>query len=606
MIGVPDLDDLHPAARRMPAAARLALALLIIGLLGWGLAGWWQGEEAAGAYREGRAAVAAHHWAAAVAAFGRAGAWRDAPAQVEQARAQIQAFTSAYRAGAAAAARGDWPDAVRAYTTAAAIGPDESDAAAAGAAARRQLGATGLAGTVILVTGGAQPGLYLEPANTYLPGSTATSRVRAIAGDGRRFIYDQAPPVPGGPALPTPPPRSDFWIPSRAFAQARPVILVTLDLAGHPGFQPLPAAVDGNGLGVFLGDVLWWYAPRNDFGYYSYAVTYYDLRSGEGGLIAGPSGRVQPIAWQADGRQVALAAYASVPPGADPHADVYLADAHGTRQRTVGTVEGTIGASSFSADGRYLFCQTTGRGSATHTLYLADLSSPLSDRWGPPLMPVETVTVPGGGPSGLTATWLGSESRLLLDVWQADDERLDLYRPPYDLGLPTNAWTILWHGEAPPPTADLAALTPDGSQIAWRYRAPDGQDHLLRQAPTGELRDTPITAGSGQALEVAFAPRGAYLVYGAHALDGRAGGRLTPVFALPTTDNGPPVRLGERIWDVEHPSLALPAAGTVVALINPQHELHAVTYDGRTDLLIASDVAAIWDIRGLPAPGWTR
>jgi hypothetical protein len=31
-----------------------------------------------------------------------------------------------------------------------------------------------------------------------------------------------------------------------------------------------------------------------------------------------------------------------------------------------------------------------------------------------------------------------------------------------------------------------------------------------------------------------------------------------------------------------------------------------VTYDGRTDLLIASGVAAVWSLDTRPGPGWTH
>ncbi|MDQ2808200.1 MAG: hypothetical protein M3Z04_14995, partial [Chloroflexota bacterium] len=537
------------------------------------------------------------------------------------AQAQAQQFALLTAQGQAAAERGDWAAALRAYTDALAIQPDGADAAAQLDAARRQLIRTGLAGTVLLRSDGGAAGLYLADGSTPLPGSDGASRVRAVAADGQRFVYDR-PALGGGTGTPAvmPVPRADFWLPSFTAGAARVAVLAQLGGAGGPVVQPLPAPLDGSGFGVFLGDVLWWYAPHADLGYYSYTVVYYDLESHTSGVIAGPSGRVQPVAWSPDGSRAVLATYSSVPAGAPPQAQLSLVDAHGQRQGTpgplqgiLGTVEGTLGAAGISPDGRYLFVQTSERGSTTHTLFLADLKPPSGHTPGS-FTSVEGLNVPRGVSGGLTAAWMVSPTRLLIDTWSGTQERLALLDPNTDAAFFNDGANVapqtrrrqsLWQGLSHPDTLDVAALAADGGRVAWRYRAADGADRLLAvDRQSGQQREIALSAVGNRSWEGAFTPQGNYLIYGSYRLDGSAAGRLTPVFSWPLHDSGPPVRLGERVWDAQLPSLVLPAAGSLIAFVTPQHELHAVTPDGRTDLPIATGVAAIWNLHRPPNPGW--
>ena len=78
------------------------------------------------------------------------------------------------------------------------------------------------------------------------------------------------------------------------------------------------------------------------------------------------------------------------------------------------------------------------------------------------------------------------------------------------------------------------------------------------------------------------------------------------MFSLATTGTAPPVRLGERDWDAELQTLALPIAGSLAAIVTPQHELHGITYDGRTDLLIASGLPPSGVSQTRTSPGWTH
>ncbi len=619
MQDVPLLEDLSgplPAHDHKRWEALLGAALLLGVLIAGGWT-WVHGEEAAQAYRAGRTAATAHHWAAAATAYRQAGDWRDALVRAGQAQDQLRQFTTLAAQGLSAAERDDWAASVRAYTDALAIQSDGTDVAAQLDKARRQLIRTGLAGTVLLRTDGGVAGLYLDAGATPLLGSDAASRVRAVAADGQRFVYDR-PALGSGTGAPvaTPVPRADFWLPSVTADATRVAVLVQLGAAGVPMVQPLPVPLDGNGYGVFLGDVLWWYAPHADLGYYSYTVVYYDLRSGASGEIAGPNGRVQPVAWAADGSRAILAAYASVPAGALPQVQLYLVDAHGRRQGSpgpiqgsLGTVEGTLGAVGISPDGRYLFVQTSGRGGTAHTLYLADLK-PTYGRTPGSLNSVEGLNVPGGLSGGLTAAWIGSPTRLLIDTWVGTQERLALFDPAAGSSVAerqpqASLWRSLWQGLAHPDTPDVAALALDGGRLAWRYRAADGSDRLLvLDRQSGQQREIPLSGVGSRSLDVAFTPTGDYLIYGSYRLDGSAAGRLAPVLSWPLHEVGPPVQLGERVWDAQLPSLALPAAGSLVAFITPQHTLHAVTPDGRTDLSIATGVAAIWNLHRPPDPGW--
>ena len=424
--------------------------------------------------------------------------------------------------------------------------------------------------------------------------------MRAVAGDGRRFIYDQAPPGPPGGdphlALPTPAPRAGFWMPTPSPWEVRPAVLATLSPAGDVTLQPLPEGIDGRGLGLFLGDTLWWYAPRNDFGYYSFTVSYYGLTDGARGVVVGSSGRDELITWQPDGSRVLLATYGSVPPGAAPRPQLYINDARGTGLCPLGTVEGTVIDAGFSADGRYLFYQTASRGSLTQTLYLADLA----DLRTPRITRLREQATPGNTSAGMAATWLGPQPQLLVDTWDAAGEQLSSSVPIRPIPSP------FWTGPPRPAVQDLATISPDGRQFALRYRTPTGQDNLRVASLNGSTRDVPIQLGPRDSVDLTFTPDGAHLIYSNYRLDFRPGARRMPVFSLATAGTTPPVRLGERDWDAELQTLALPSAGSLAVIVTPQHELHAVTYDGRTDLLIASGVAAVWSLQTRTSPGWTH
>jgi hypothetical protein len=591
MISKSEFED-GPEPERAARERLLGAGLLLI-VLAIAAASWARGEHGRQAYREGVRAEGARQWTTAAAAFTSAADWQDAPSRAAHATAQARQLAALIQAGQAAAGRGDWPAAVQAYRAAVPLDHVDSTLAPALTAARQALQRTGLAGLVILRSVGPAPGLYLDGA--YLTGSDAESRLRAIAGDGRRFIYDRGA-APGQIAPPAAP-RADFWIPAHGLTGTREAVLAEYVSGAAPRLRPLPPAVDGRGMGLFLGDTLWWYTPRSDYGYYSYAITYFDLQTGAQGLIADASGRLTPLAQQPDGRAGAMARYSSVPPGADPRATIFLSDPHGAPGLTLGQVDGTVGASGFSADGRFLVVQTVGRGSARHSLYLTDLHARH-----PSLQMIESLTVPAAAAGGLTAVWLGADDRLLIDAWDDAGERLELYRPGDE--MQRTAWATLWQGPPRPPAADLAAVSPDGAGLAWRALGAGG-DQIWLAGRAGGAVSRPIPARAGDSLEMAFAPHGDYLVFGGYRLDDRPGARQMSIYSLPITGGGAPLRLGERLWDPQLPSLALPAAGTLVAVVAPDHTLHGLTYDGRLDLPAVTGVAAVWSL-GAPSRGWAH
>jgi hypothetical protein len=596
----PHFEELDaPARSAEPRRERWLAAGLLLVVIVVGGAGWWRGEAGSAVYRRATAAAAARHWSEAQAAFAAAGDWRDAPARAVEAGAQARQLAGLYEQGRQAVVRADWAAAATAFAGAADISPDYRDVAAQLATARDQLRNTGLAGTIALVADGAQPGLYLEPEARYLPGSDGSSRVRAVAGDGRRFIYDQAPRVPPGGSpltLPTPAPRAGFWVPTPSPWQIRPAVLATLSPEGTVSLQPLPDGIDGRGLGLFLGDTLWWYAPRNDFGYYSFTVSYYGLGDGARGIVTGSSGRDELITWQPDGSRVLMASYSSVPPGSAPRPRLDVTGARAARLGTLGTVEGTVIDAGFSADGRYLFFQTASRGSLTQTLYLADLASLAAPR----VTRIREQITPGNTSAGMAAVWQGLQPQLLVDTWDAAGEHLFSFDPAIDAFAPR------WTGPPRPAVQDLATISPDGRQFALRYRTPTGQDNLRVASLNGSTRDVAIRPGPHDSVDLTFAPDGAHLIYSNYRLDLRPGARRMPVFSLAVSGTAPPMRLGERDWDADLPTLALPIASSLAAIVTSQHELHAVTYDGRTDLLIASGVAAVWSLHTRSGPAWTH
>ena len=214
-----------------------------------------QGEQAATAYREGRAAAQNKDWDRAVLRFSQAGAYRDAPRQAQNARQTAADRNESYAQGVQAGTTGDFWTAVSLLQRVADLQPGYKDTAARLAQVREEALEYGLGGLVYATSGGGQPGLYLIESlgqHHYLPGSDGQSRVRATSPAGEQLVYDG--PATGSAAFAPGDPGPPSGAPDR-------IVIRGQVLAGYAVITDTIPQLNSQGRGTFATTGLWWYDP---------------------------------------------------------------------------------------------------------------------------------------------------------------------------------------------------------------------------------------------------------------------------------------------------------------------------------------------------------
>ena len=72
---------------------------------------------------------------------------------------------------------------------------------------------------------------------------------------------------------------------------------------------------------------------------------------------------------------------------------------------------------------------------------------------------------------------------------------------------------------------------------------------------------------------------------------------------VPATEIEPPFTIrmtierdGTGVYDDTTSTVAMPSGGSLLAYVNGNKELHAITFDGTNDTLLASKVEAVWGL----------
>jgi hypothetical protein len=580
--GYIDLDP-EPPRRRWPWEALLGLVLLA-GVLGWAGADWWRTEQAARVYREGLAAVAARHWDAAAQAFAAAGTYSDAARQYGLALAQVTRRDDwLARAAQAASPGGAW----HALAEAAAIEPDYPGLADRVDAAWQRLFWQGVAGTVVLQSGGAAPGLTLltgSGAAVTLPGSDGQSRVRGRAPDGTAFLYDRGPGWESGACR------------LSCTTGRRQVVLAWWDGAGPLNTQVVGGDLPPDGSATFAGDRarFWWVAGGRTW--------YVDLAQGQAAdVTAGrPGWRVTALA-PTRGR-VLLAGPVEGGSGRTPLA---LADAGGQAVQPLLPAEGTVLSAMFSADGDYLVYLTQQTAAQTvRALWRIDLRTPGAAGH-------ELAWLPWGGLA--TPVWLGAFLPPGAGADVAWIYRLDgRGETVSQVNLRTGGVSLLWTGQAEDLHGTTAVVSPDGHTLAihdWQGAA----STLVLVAVDGPApaRAFPAPVFGGQSVQAAFAPGGDYVVYTVHNPDGIERGYVQPIYSLPTTapaGTAPLVLARDAVWPYDRTlaTLAFPPGGDLLLYVRAGGTLEATTLDGAARATLRQGVDAVWSVRDPGAWAWVR
>ena len=579
------------------------LAMLLAGaVLGGLLLNWYGDETRAASYRGGVAAAAAYDWSTAATRFQSAGAFRDAPVRAVQAEANARQRAALAHSVEYAGLAQNWKEVLVALGRLLPLDPTDSGAQAQRKYARDRFLDRELQGTLYLVATGANAGLYANLAagrDIRLPGSDGESRPRAWSADGRRLVYDR-PRLHAGETLPGGSGQREsvlatFPAPDSA-AAGTPAAAITLTV--------LPPLITPTAGGLFLpGGLLWQTYPR-DVGLSNYLLTYY--RFADGSTV--------PITSSGEWRYVAAASPATgqlllvePPPPAGPELSRIMVTPPGGRPSFDIQERGGLRDAAFSADGRYLFCaiqEGTGATSLTRSLFILRLGAPVPAP-GPPSAGwqfLRSITSgPRVTPPDLAAEFVpaGSDATryVLLTTREGPDISFTLHR------LADDDETLIWSGPAPEGIT-RQVLADNGAWLAYMAGDPAGPHLVVQGLSAGTPPLTLASAGfRGGDTTLAFAPGGAYLVYGTPGPEHGAPGALYTL-ALARSDMSPsgtpalqPLYLGTAQADGDAPALALPPGGQVVLYIDTQHTLHAVTYDNAVDLPLPGRVAGVWSLR---------
>ncbi|HUS15909.1 MAG TPA: hypothetical protein VM536_12965 [Chloroflexia bacterium] len=582
--------DPEPAQSQRGARQETWVALALIAAVSLlALGNWWNHGRQAAQYRDGVSAVMARHWAEARDAFTAAGGYADAPARAAAAADLTGRLETGYATLQAALAAEDWLPAWHQARDLAAMQPDYRDASSLASRARIALFGQGAAGTVYLQTDGDQPGLYLITTGgypVYLPGSTATSRVRAVAPDGARFLYDAftaddsfGPTICEmgltdlraeagiGPPLRTPVPRATPRL-----------ILATLGSAGPPSTMLVPPSFDPEQPAWFTeGEV----AALDSKG----RLQRWDPADTIGLRVARapvpPGARILAVA--AGAGRVLLATNS---PAAEQATRLLIS---GRASAAEVEIPGFVLHSQFSPDGRYsaVVGQEVGAG-ITRTLYLLDAEHPETPRVLDRIAWQGIVMV-----AYLRASFAAGPTPGIVVERQDEHGTVVSYYP-----LPAGPGRSLWSSADVTQHDDPAALSPDGRFFTRRVAT--GAQSALAWVPVaaGEPSALPMPIMAGQMVDPFFAPGGGYLLARVCNPAGLDQGSTEEFYVAPLPVGAgarpAPLAVARRVYDPDYPSFAVPPGGTLAVFIAPDGALHARPLDGSADQVLAPQAEAVW------------
>ncbi|HYP39823.1 MAG TPA: hypothetical protein VEX13_05630 [Chloroflexia bacterium] len=240
---VEDLDP-EPATRGWTLQARevvLGLALLI-GVLSWAGWQWWDQEGKANIYRQGQQAEYRQRWEEAYAKYSAISGYKDADIRAQEAERLIKERDRCASEAIELASNQEWAASLKALQEVHRIQADYWGTALLPADVEQHVYQDALEGVVALRTGADPPGLYYSKAGKWfrLHKSDKWSRVLS-EGTGEYIIYDV--PGEGWTPLPTPLPSTfsdPFAGPVSAELKGRQ-LMVAWPQAGvdEPGFAPL-------------------------------------------------------------------------------------------------------------------------------------------------------------------------------------------------------------------------------------------------------------------------------------------------------------------------------------------------------------------------------
>ena len=599
----------------------LGIALLLF-VVGFALYQWRHTNDQAQAFRQGLALEKAKDWDRAVEAFDRAGDFPGAAAMKDGAKATAAQRDQIYLQGVAALDRNQWTLALRSFEQVEVIQPGFGNNAGRMQQVRTQLAMLELSGIIYRVSEGQGQGLYYIDGTGHtmqLPGSDKYSTVRAISHPGNQLAYDR-PATLAGYGLG----RTDL----RASVQGvlsdnkrqnqREIVEATI---GPRSISTQAVAdIDTEGTGIFAPRGLWWYGPPQGSTLTQGDVSYINNHTEVYGTVLIRRSQDKRVVLAADPPRSRLIMGQEIPELSTGRVDtaILMADLSGNINRMVSMLPGSVESAAVSRDGRWLLVtarQDSGTGPQKVVWAQSlDLRTDPTDGHQLPGQTIQLSAVPltGYPPSHLSASFVPSDAapvHVLVSQVVTGTEELDLHT------LDSNLARTLWNTEMPAnnPDFDQAGFSNNGELLASPRRNPWGTVlEMISLARPDYVRwfNVPLPAAEDQPVELQFSSRNDYILAQVQKYKGMTAKASIDVYAahVGQYDYGSLGVLNHIATATLNglSTVAATSGGTRVVYVNGNGELHAVRYDGESDVTIAQGASAVWSLGTDADLGWTR
>ena len=384
--------------------------------------------------------------------------------------------------------------------------------------------------------------------------------------------------------------------------------------------HPLPT-LNGGGTGVFAETGLWWYSgwystPR-DGDYFQYEVAYNDNRpdSLTTVVVTNPFSKTRVLAVDPPRSRLVLGEAQGQARSVDRSTLMYLANGNGSQPTSVGSIEGDVQSASVSRDGRWLLAiaqYTIAHVGIEKSVWVVPLAAGGSTASGP-ARKLETISGMGRSDlQSLSATLVPADNppaRIVVDRASTGMQRLAFYSAQDDQ-VTYVPYSLPDRGTG----YDQEGFSNNGEYLGLRRQDDAGARlELVSLSGSSLLKswDIPLPAQPAQRVKINFAPRDNYIIASVQDMDGSTGAYMRKIYSARVQSGGGLTDLKlvaetSTQSDTTMPALATTPGGTIFAYVNANRELHATSYNGEHDTLVAEGVRAVWSLGGNQDLGWTR
>ncbi len=285
--------------------------------------------------------------------------------------------------------------------------------------------------------------------------------------------------------------------------------------------------------------------------------------------------------------------------------NLYLADAGGKHERKLQTVAGRVSEASVSADGRWLLCTTQEN---TANALKSIWALPLGGQAEPRLL--DMLVWSGLDTSAQMSAFLApsdSHAKVLISRTGAGTGKVSKLAI-YDLDDGGISTFNLNNYYGRPYTLAESNFSRDGQYLTVQRGSDSGVGLALMSpgAPRSQFRwGVNLPVSRSERVEAQFSPRDDYVIANVQESDSILQASAQTLYTVPVSVTGTfsepkLIVTASSANDKTTPTVAICSGGSLLAYIDVKKELHAVSYDGSNDTLIAPNVEAVWSLGSIP------